>query len=236
MKTRRAGLLCGFAAILMLGSSAEARIYMPHEARFLSPDRAGMIDGPNLYNYVKNMPTMATDPSGESTLLVNTDGLYFGGYLTQIIAAQMYQFELNFISQEFEGGDFDVPFSSSLFPNHTYRLSEYISKFLDPVTISFVSTCPAANSPYFVVDKVTPWDIKVYPGSFGRFANNETFLPGLMLYAWVQASMVASRGTVYSPPHLPYPAIVPGSGRSSGNAVDVVGIAVADRFFPGWDR
>ncbi len=29
------------------------------------PDRAGMIDGPNLYNYVMNMPTMATDPTGE---------------------------------------------------------------------------------------------------------------------------------------------------------------------------
>jgi len=40
------------------------RYYSPRQGRWLSPDRAGMIDGPNLYQYVRNLPTMLTDPTG----------------------------------------------------------------------------------------------------------------------------------------------------------------------------
>ncbi len=42
------------------------RFFSPREAVFLGPDRVGMIAGPNLYSYVKNMPTMATDPTGRT--------------------------------------------------------------------------------------------------------------------------------------------------------------------------
>lgn len=51
-------------AVVLLGTSAHARYFSPREGNFLSPDRAGMIDGPNLYQYVRGQPTMHTDPTG----------------------------------------------------------------------------------------------------------------------------------------------------------------------------
>jgi len=41
----------------------------PELGGWMQPDRLGMVDGPNRYNYVKNQPTMATDPFG----LLTTD-------------------------------------------------------------------------------------------------------------------------------------------------------------------
>jgi len=64
MTLTRSTSLFGCLAVVLLASVAEARIYLPREARFLSPDRAGMIDGPNQYAYVRNQPTMLTDPTG----------------------------------------------------------------------------------------------------------------------------------------------------------------------------
>jgi len=40
------------------------RTYMPPTGVWLEPDRAGMIDGPNLYGYVRNRPTIFVDPTG----------------------------------------------------------------------------------------------------------------------------------------------------------------------------
>jgi len=42
------------------------RPYMPRTGTWLEPDPAGMVDGPNLYAYVKNAPTMFTDPTGRN--------------------------------------------------------------------------------------------------------------------------------------------------------------------------
>ena len=42
----------------------KARFYDPQIGRFMTPDPAGMVDGPNLYAYVLNDPINFTDPSG----------------------------------------------------------------------------------------------------------------------------------------------------------------------------
>ena len=44
-----------------------ARYYNPELGRFLSQDPAGMVDGPNMYVYVKNNPVNGVDPSGMVT-------------------------------------------------------------------------------------------------------------------------------------------------------------------------
>ncbi|MCO6455657.1 MAG: pre-peptidase C-terminal domain-containing protein [Pirellulaceae bacterium] len=41
-----------------------ARYYDPSTGRFLSKDPAGFVDGPNVYGYVGNRPTIIVDPSG----------------------------------------------------------------------------------------------------------------------------------------------------------------------------
>ncbi len=41
-----------------------ARMYSPQQGRFLSNDPLGMVDGPNMYMYVRNDPINARDPSG----------------------------------------------------------------------------------------------------------------------------------------------------------------------------
>lgn len=53
------------AALVLLACTAEARIFLPREGRFLSPDRAGMVEGPNVYQYVQSQPTMRRDPTGQ---------------------------------------------------------------------------------------------------------------------------------------------------------------------------
>lgn len=55
---------------LLVGTEANARYFSPETGNFLSPDRAGMIDGPNLYRYVQNQPTLATDPFGDRALVL----------------------------------------------------------------------------------------------------------------------------------------------------------------------
>jgi len=41
------------------------RNYSPALARWVTPDPLGMIDGPNLYSYVRNSPTTNWDPTGQ---------------------------------------------------------------------------------------------------------------------------------------------------------------------------
>ncbi len=41
-----------------------ARMYSPQQGRFLSNDPMGMVDGPNMYMYVRNDPVNFRDPSG----------------------------------------------------------------------------------------------------------------------------------------------------------------------------
>ena len=50
--------------VLLISGAAHARYFSAREGNFLSPDRAGMIDGPNKYQYVRGQPTIAIDPSG----------------------------------------------------------------------------------------------------------------------------------------------------------------------------
>lgn len=51
--------------VAALGATeAHARYFSPRTGNFLSPDRAGMIDGPNEYAYAKANPVMFTDPTG----------------------------------------------------------------------------------------------------------------------------------------------------------------------------
>jgi RHS repeat-associated protein len=38
------------------------RYYNPALGRFMTPDPAGMIDGPNLYTYARNNPLRFVDP------------------------------------------------------------------------------------------------------------------------------------------------------------------------------
>lgn len=64
MRIRAIVAVLSFAGALLFTARAEARYFLPREGRFLSPDRAGMIDGPNQYQYVRGMPTMAVDPTG----------------------------------------------------------------------------------------------------------------------------------------------------------------------------
>lgn len=64
MKNRQ--LVATAAALLVsLGSVAEARYFMPREARFLTPDSLGVEDGPNVYQYARANPVAYTDPTGE---------------------------------------------------------------------------------------------------------------------------------------------------------------------------
>ena len=49
--------------------SYKARFYDPQIGRFMTPDPAGMVDGPNLYAYVLNDPVNFTDPSGLRTCM-----------------------------------------------------------------------------------------------------------------------------------------------------------------------
>jgi len=46
------------------------RYYSPRTGNWLSPDRAGMIDGPNLYQYVRGNPVSFRDPTGQSLAAV----------------------------------------------------------------------------------------------------------------------------------------------------------------------
>lgn len=58
--------LSGFALAIAVffATTAHARYFSAREGNFLSPDRAGMIDGPNKYQYVRGHPTMGRDPEG----------------------------------------------------------------------------------------------------------------------------------------------------------------------------
>jgi RHS repeat-associated protein len=47
------------------------RSYSPALARFLQRDPLGYIDGPNLYEYARSMPTVLTDPLGLAAALAN---------------------------------------------------------------------------------------------------------------------------------------------------------------------
>ena len=56
---------------------------------WLQADPMGMVDGPNLYNYVGNQPTMATDPTGQFTLPI-ANVLAGGAFESSMGAALMY--------------------------------------------------------------------------------------------------------------------------------------------------
>ena len=50
-----------------------ARYYAPWLARWTAPDPSGLVDGPNLYMYVRGNPVMLNDPSGRNTPSSATD-------------------------------------------------------------------------------------------------------------------------------------------------------------------
>ena len=49
------------------------RYYDPQIGRFITRDPLGMVDGPNLYSYVKNNPVNFTDPWGLDTYYINNE-------------------------------------------------------------------------------------------------------------------------------------------------------------------
>jgi RHS repeat-associated protein len=62
-----------------------ARYYSPSLARWLTPDPLGMVDGPNVYSYVRNNPVNRFDPFGLSTepgLIDETDVMIDVGSIT----------------------------------------------------------------------------------------------------------------------------------------------------------
>ena len=52
-----------------------ARYYNPELGRFLTRDPAGMVDGPNMYVYVKNSPVNGVDPTGKFSWYVDMGGV-----------------------------------------------------------------------------------------------------------------------------------------------------------------
>ena len=66
-----------------------ARMYSPSQGRFLSQDPLGMVDGPNMYAYVRGDPVNARDPSGRQ-------GVFTPGYgveqtTIRVIVGAQYQ-------------------------------------------------------------------------------------------------------------------------------------------------
>ena len=57
-------------AVALGAPEAHARYFSPRTGNFLSADRAGMIDGPNEYAYVRSQPTKRTDPFGNVSVAV----------------------------------------------------------------------------------------------------------------------------------------------------------------------
>lgn len=53
-----------FAAGLLISGTADARYFLAQEGRWLQPDRMGMIDGPNKYQYARSNPVTQVDPLG----------------------------------------------------------------------------------------------------------------------------------------------------------------------------
>lgn len=70
------------------GNYNRDRYYTPRYGNFLSADRAGMIDGPNLYAYARSNPVMNTDPSGLWISQTNSDPKQME-MLTQAIATRI---------------------------------------------------------------------------------------------------------------------------------------------------
>jgi RHS repeat-associated protein len=64
---------------------APYRIYAPGFARWLTRDPLGMVDAPNVYEYVRGNPVLFTDPDGEELTLALVAGLAEG--LTATLAA-----------------------------------------------------------------------------------------------------------------------------------------------------
>lgn len=64
-RTRAAAILLFALAVLSIPPEACAH-YGPQLGRFIQPDPAGSVDGPNPYVYATNTPTRYTDPSGEA--------------------------------------------------------------------------------------------------------------------------------------------------------------------------
>jgi RHS repeat-associated protein len=60
-----------------------ARYYAPWLGRWISPDPAGLVDGPNQYRYVRNNPLRWTDPSGHQPAPdPNAPSTFVGGGIT----------------------------------------------------------------------------------------------------------------------------------------------------------
>jgi RHS repeat-associated protein len=72
-RAARAGVEAGRRRYRFLGRERDdetglyllgARFYAPWLGRWLSPDPAGLVDGPNLYRYARNNPVTLSDPAG----------------------------------------------------------------------------------------------------------------------------------------------------------------------------
>lgn len=75
-------------------SLAAYRGYDPEIRRWLSEDPGGMLDGPNLYAYVRNQPTKLIDPSG---LCSCNDECQSGKWKLHSLTAEGGSFGLTFL-------------------------------------------------------------------------------------------------------------------------------------------
>lgn len=121
--------------------SAAFRHLRPSHGRWLKRDPAGDVDGPNLYRYVRNRPTVHVDPSGE--FAIDRNSSWKPEELTRLKAAEanLKSSFKNFLSRSVSGGDlymgpssgFGNPFAGESFFNPQCPLSSSIRSKLEKI-------------------------------------------------------------------------------------------------------
>lgn len=68
------------------------RYYSPTIGRWITPDPAGFVDGPNLYTYVHNHPLNYTDPDGQFAFLLVPAAFMIAEAYMPVVAASLAQY------------------------------------------------------------------------------------------------------------------------------------------------
>ena len=101
-------------------------------------DTAGMIDGPNRYRYVRNIPTMLMDPTGMNTAALNP-ALVRAILITGTATILTYQLKIN---AAIAGSEFDY---SETFDLITYLISGWSYWLRCPVVVAQGSSTAQAD-------------------------------------------------------------------------------------------